>query len=347
MMNTEREGIMIKIDGSLGEGGGQILRTALGLSLVTGRPFSIENIRAKRIKPGLMRQHLTALNAAVKIGNGRVEGNFAGSKAFRFEPGRIDQGDYSFAVGTAGSACLVLQTILPALITGEKRSEIVIEGGTHNPFAPPFDFLKKGFFPILEKMGVKIDAEIEKPGFYPAGGGKFSIGIDPVSKLKRIDLSDRGGLVEKRAFAMVSNIPENIGKRELKVVRGKIGVEGELIIVTNSPGPGNTISIETEYENITEVFTGFGEKGVSAEKVASNACKLALTHMASKACTGRFLADQILVPMAIAGGGKFTTIKPSLHTITNIEIIKKFLDIGIGISQKNESIYEIEVGYHG
>lgn len=152
------------------EGGGQILRTALSLSIVTGESFRIEKIRAGRKKPGLLRQHLTAVQAAAKISGAKIEGADLGSQQLTFKPGKVQPGDYSFAVGTAGSATLVLQTILPALIIGSKPSTLTLEGGTHNPHAPPFDFLQKTFLPILNKMGSKVSAKLERPGFYPAGG---------------------------------------------------------------------------------------------------------------------------------------------------------------------------------
>jgi RNA 3'-terminal phosphate cyclase (ATP) len=164
---------MITIDGSYGEGGGQILRTSLALSLVTGKPFSINNIRAGRKKPGLMRQHLTAVNAAAEIGSAAIKGNRIGSQEFTFEPEMIKPGNFHFAIGSAGSCTLVFQTILPALIIAGGPSEIILEGGTHNPFAPPFDFLAKAFLPVINRMGPKVDAVLEKPGFYPAGGGRF------------------------------------------------------------------------------------------------------------------------------------------------------------------------------
>ena len=162
--------IMITIDGSYGEGGGQILRTSLALSLVTGKPFSIHNIRAGRKNPGLMRQHLTAVNAAAEIGKAAIKGNSIGSQAFTFNPETIKSGNFHFAIGSAGSCTLVFQTVLPALMISGGPSEIILEGGTHNPFAPPYDFLEKAFLPVINRMGPRVDAVLEKPGFYPAGG---------------------------------------------------------------------------------------------------------------------------------------------------------------------------------
>lgn len=337
---------MIEIDGSFGEGGGQILRTSLALSLVTGKPFRIRNIRAGRQKPGLMRQHLTAVNAAVEIGNAKVEGNAIGSSSFTFAPETIRTGNFKYAIGSAGSCTLVLQTLLPALLAAGGPSEIVLEGGTHNPFAPPFDFLARAFLPLLNRMGAQISATLKRPGFYPAGGGKFHVSISPASPLKPIELVERGVILRKSAVVAVSNLPLSIAQRELRVVAEKLGWEQDMlkaVEVENSKGPGNILTIEIESGALTEVFTGFGERGVSAEKVAGEAVKSVQEYLSRNAPVGRYLADQLLVPMAMAGGGKFRTLSPSLHTTTNIEIIKRFLDVDIRLHQQDEYLWEIEV----
>ncbi len=335
---------MVTIDGSYGEGGGQILRTSLALSLVTGKPFSIHNIRAGRKKPGLMRQHLTAVNAAAEIGLAAIEGNRIGSQAFTFEP-EIKPGNYHFAIGSAGSCTLVFQTILPALLIAGEPSEIILEGGTHNPFAPPFDFLEKAFLPVINRMGSRVDAILEKPGFYPAGGGRFKVSISPAG-LNRIDLLERGNIIHKTARASVANLPVKIANRELKVIREKLEWSRELlkaVNVENSQGPGNILTVEIESDNITEVFTGFGEKGISAEKVAKQTVKSVQEYLAFNVPVGRYLADQLLVPMALAGGGKFRTLSPTKHTQTNVEIIKKFLDVEIAMNAYDQNQWEIEI----
>jgi RNA 3'-terminal phosphate cyclase (ATP) len=336
---------MVTIDGSYGEGGGQILRTSLALSLVTGKPFSIHNIRAGRKKPGLMRQHLTAVNAAAEIGLAAIEGNRIGSQAFTFEPEMIKPGNYHFAIGSAGSCTLVFQTILPALLIAGEPSEIILEGGTHNPFAPPFDFLEKAFLPVINRMGSRVDAILEKPGFYPAGGGRFKVSISPAG-LNRIDLLERGNIIHKTARASVANLPVKIANRELKVIREKLEWSRELlkaVNVENSQGPGNILTVEIESDNITEVFTGFGEKGISAEKVAKQTVKSVQEYLAFNVPVGRYLADQLLVPMALAGGGKFRTLSPTKHTQTNVEIIKKFLDVEIAMNAYDQNQWEIEI----
>lgn len=337
---------MIVIDGSHGEGGGQILRTSLALSLVTGRSFRIENIRAGRKKPGLMRQHLAAVNAAAEVGNARVAGNTIGSKKFSFDPDGITPGKYHFAVGTAGSCTLVFQTILPALIMADGTSEVVLEGGTHNPYAPPFDFLKNSFLKILNRMGPVVETDLQKPGFYPAGGGRFSASIQP-APLRKIELNERGPIIHKMANAVVANLNLGIAQRELKMVRKKLAWDNDCLSASeanNSNGPGNILTITVESENITEVFTGFGERGVSAENVAKRAIKQVQEYLYADVPVGNFLADQLLIPVVLAGEGSYRTLTPSLHTQTNIDIIRKFINIEIASKQVGQRQWEITVG---
>jgi RNA 3'-terminal phosphate cyclase (ATP) len=265
---------MILIDGSSGEGGGQIVRTALSLSLLTGQPVRIENMRAGRAKPGLMRQHLTAVEAAAKVGRAQVEGASVGSKSLTFTPGEVSAGDFSFAVGTAGSATLVLQTVLPALLTAGGPSRLTLEGGTHNPLAPPFDFLQRSFLPLLAAMGPWLEAKLERPGFYPAGGGRFTVEISPAASLAPLELLERGEIVGRRARALIAHLPESIAQRELQLVRDKLGWEQGWLSsekVEGSTGPGNVLMLEATSAAVTEVVTGFGERGVPAEQVADRA----------------------------------------------------------------------------
>ncbi len=337
---------MIQIDGSFGEGGGQILRTSLALSLLTGKPFCIQRIRAGRSKPGLMRQHLTAVNAAAEIGNADIQGNRIGSDSFTFIPETIRAGNYHFAIGSAGSCTLVLQTVLPALIRAEGPSEIILEGGTHNPFAPPFDFLAKAFLPLLNRMGPTVTTVLHRPGFYPAGGGRFQVSVRPVKALQGMELVTRGTVIRKSATAMVSNLPLSIAQRELKIVKETLDWHPDqlqALEVKDSKGPGNLLSIEVESAALTEVFTGFGERGVSAEKVAGRTARSVREYLAQAAPVGRYLADQLLIPMAMAGRGRFRTLSPSLHTTTNIEIIKQFLDVAIRLQPIDAHQWEIEI----
>ncbi len=340
---------MVIIDGSAGEGGGQVLRTSLGLSLFTGQPFQIENIRAGRNKPGLMRQHLTAVRAAVQIAAAKVTGDAIGSRMLTFEPGPVKPGRYEFAVGTAGSTTLVLQTVLPALLVAPGPSQITLKGGTHNPWSPPFDFLAKVFLPLIGRMGALVTANLVRPGFYPAGGGEFTVEIRPAAggRLQRLELIERGEILSRRARAIVAGLPEHIAERELNVVERKLGWTRESLAAeqaNDSIGPGNIVMLEIVSQNLTEVFTAFGEKDVRAEVVANRAVDEARAYLAASVPVGPHLADQLAIPVAMSGG-TFRTLAPTRHMTTNIEVIRKFLDVAISSNRvdHDRDVWEIDV----
>lgn len=337
---------MIKIDGAMGEGGGQILRTSLALSLVTGKPFLIDNIRAGREKPGLSRQHLASVEAAARIGAGKAKGAEPGSRRLYFYPKKVTPGDYHFSIGTAGSCSLVLQTILPALLTVGESSTLRLEGGTHNPFAPPYDFLVKTFFPVLGMMGASVSARLCRHGFYPAGGGEYTVKVTSTPELARVDILERGDIKSIRVRALVSRIPRGVGEREARFVARRLSLPDDHLFVEeieNSPGPGNALMVEVESEALTEVFTGFGMKGVRAEKVAEETVRSVEEYISSGAPVGGRLADQLLIPMALAGGGSFRTVPLTLHTKTNIEVIRSFLDMDIRVIRLGGLLWEISV----
>jgi RNA 3'-terminal phosphate cyclase (ATP) len=373
---------LLKIDGSFGEGGGQILRSCLSLSLATGTPFRIEKIRAGRDRPGLLRQHLTAVRAAAEIGGAEVEGASLGSQTLVFRPAEKGEftaedaentekdkekkglplpssapsafsamnccrpGEYEFRVGTAGSAVLVLQTILPPLLVASGPSTIMVEGGTHNPAAPPFEFLERVYLPLVERMGPRLKARLERPGFFPAGGGRIGLNVKPAARLRPIELLDRGEIVRCSARAMVSRLPESIAERELGVVERLLGWERrwlQSVVVESSPGPGNVLLLEIESEHVTELFTGFGMRGVPAEKVARRAVREAERYLASEAPVGPHLADQLILPLGIAGGGRFRTLEPTDHLVTNIEVVRQFLPVRVETHEIAEEVWEVDV----
>ncbi len=337
---------MLEIDGASGEGGGQILRSSLALSLVTGIPFRIVNIRAGRKRPGLMRQHLTAVQAAVAVGQARVTGADVGSRELTFAPGTVRAGDYRFSVGTAGSATLVFQTVFPALALAKGRSSVTVEGGTHNPMAPPFDFLARAFLPLVERMGPRSTAVLEQPGFYPAGGGRLAVAIEPASTFEQLVLLERGEIRGRSAIAVVALLPRTIAERELKQVRDRLSWDPSTLhveSVAHAVGPGNVVSIEIESEHVTELFTGFGERGVSAERVGSGVADEAAEYLAAGVPVGRHLADQILLPMALGGGGAFRTTKPSGHTRTHVDLLRSFLGSEIQVREAGERTWLVEV----
>src|ERR1051325_41893 len=337
---------MIIIDGSFGEGGGQIIRTSLALSLVTGKAFRIERVRPRRDRPGLQRQHLTAVTSAAEIGRAETSGASIGSAQFTFTPRGVTPGDYTFSIGTAGSATLVLQTVLPPLMIAALPSRITLEGGTHNVHAPPFEFLAETFLPLVSRMGPAVGAELQRYGFYPPGGGRFEVSIDPATELKRLDIPERGPIRSKRARALVVNLPPGIGHRELGVIRERLRWSDEQLEVatsTNAFSPGNVLTIRIESEHLTEIITGIGERGVRAETVAERAVAETEEYLETGAPVGEHLADQLLIPLALAGGGSYLTGPLSLHTTTNIAIIRKFLDVDIKTEQVSDRVWKVEV----
>ena len=326
----------IELDGSAGEGGGQILRTALSLSMCTGRPMVIERIRAKRSKPGLMRQHLTCVQAAVAVCGGLVEGAELGSQTLVFEPGQVRAGDYTFNVGTAGSCTLVLQTVLPALMLCDGESRISLGGGTHNPMAPPFHFLERSFAPLLRRLGVGFELELRRLGFYPAGGGEITATIRPAADgLLPFDVRERGPVADAYAECFAPALPSAVASRELAAVGRALGWEGDQLrtpAVRQNEGPGNALMATLAYANVTEVITAFGEKGVSADNVAGAAAREVKAYLASEGALGPHLADQWLLPLALAvqargGEASFTCSEVTEHTSTNIGVIERFLPL--------------------
>ena len=335
----------IVIEGASGEGGGQILRSSLALSLVTGRSFRIQRIRAGRPKPGLLRQHLTAVQAAVAVSGAHVEGAELGSRELRFSPARIEGGEHRFVIGTAGSTTLVLQTVLPALLTAGRPSVVTIEGGTHNPFAPPFEFLAQTFLPVLRRMGATVHARLDAYGFYPAGGGRITVAIEPCAGLKPIELLERGNaMVSGRVLLL--QLPRAIAVRELAIMRERLGIDDERLDVEQirtAAGPGNAAQVVIDRPLVTEIVTAFGERGVSAESVASSLCDEAQALLAADVPVGQHLADQLLLPMALARGGAFRTVTPTAHTLTNAEVLQRFLDVDVRIQHEGGGVARIDV----
>jgi RNA 3'-terminal phosphate cyclase (ATP) len=326
---------MLVIDGSFGEGGGQILRSSLALSLVKGQSFRLENIRARRKKTGLLAQHLTAVQAAAAIGSAVVEGAAPGAQSLTFRPGRVTPGAYEFRIGTAGSAALVLQAVLPALIAATGPSRLQLSGGTHNPTAPPFDYLQEVFVPLVNRLGPRVSMHLERPGFYPAGGGRFSVEIEPANTWQPLHILKTSEPARISAKALVARLPAHIGRRELDVVARQLSAApGDLALdeVEDAAGPGNALMIRISRGGVTEMFTGFGQRGVPAEKVAEAAVAEAKAFLATGAPVGPHLADQLLIPLALGRGGSFDTVELTQHTTTNIEVVQKFLDIDVRVT---------------
>jgi RNA 3'-terminal phosphate cyclase (ATP) len=338
---------LVTLDGSLGEGGGQVLRSALTLSLVTGRAFRIENIRSRRSRPGLLAQHLCAVEAAALVGEARVDGAGLGSTALTFTPEGVRGGSLRFAVGTAGSATLVLQTVLPALAMAPSPSALVLEGGTHNPHAPSFEFLAYAYLPLVERMGPRVRARLERPGFFPVGGGRFTVEVEPAARLVAFDLLERGALVRTSARALVANLPRHVAEREVAVLARELAIDPAHVAVDEvrrARGQGNACFVFIESQALVEVFTGIGERGVRAEAVAQRTAGAARRYLAAEVPVGEHLADQLLLLYALAGRGAFCTLPPTGHTRTQVEVIGKFLDVAVRLESEGPERWRVEVG---
>lgn len=347
MTNWRIRNEMITVDGSLGEGGGQVLRTSLALSMVTGRAMRIERIRTRRPKPGLMRQHLAAVRAAARLCDAIVQGDQLNSQQLTFQPRAVAPGEYHFDIGSAGSATLVLHTLLPPLLTAAGPSRIVVEGGTHNPLAPPFEQFAWSFLPLLEQMGPRVTGRLERPGFYPAGGGRIVVDVEPSAKLAPLTLVDCGAIRRRHAQSLVARLPLHIADRELAVVGQALGLEAsdlKMVDCQDTLGPGNVLLIAVESERLTAVFTAFGSKGVPAEAVADDAVRQTQQYLDAGAPVDEHLADQLLVPLSLAGGGIFRTSKPTDHTLTQIELIPRFLNVAIEVKLITENMVEVTLG---
>ena len=319
---------MIEIDGAQGEGGGQVLRSSLTLSLATGRPFRIDAIRGNRPKPGLLRQHLTCVHAAAEVSGAEVEGAELGSSVLVFRPREVRAGDYDFSVGTAGSTTLVLQTILVPLAQAGASSSVRVQGGTHNKSAPPFGFLRDTFLPQMARIGIGVDLELVRHGFYPAGGGELLARIRPAIESKPLELVERGREGEHAAEILTAGLPARIAEIEAELL-GKAFDPGDKPItitsVADSAGPGNVLSVRLCYEQVAEVLTAFGEKGLPAKRVVGQVVRAMRRYLRCDAPVGVHLADQLLVPLALLGGGRFRAVRMTEHARTNVDTVQAFL----------------------
>jgi len=336
----------VDIDGSRGEGGGQILRTSLALSVITGRKLRMKRIRAGRKKPGLQRQHIACVEAAARLCNAHTTPLEVGASELVFTPGPAEgwPTEVHIDIGTAGSTTLVVQTILVPALTATHPIRAVITGGTHNPMAPPFEFLERVFLPPLHAMGAEVALKLEKHGFMPNGGGRIVIETRP-SKLKRIELLEGGRIVARKATAIVASLPSHVGERELAVARERLDSPSCELLEFPKDGPHNVFLVEVELSSgARELVTSHGRKGYPAEDVADDALDDLEDFLEAGVPVGEHLADQLLLPMAVAGGGRFRTMAPlSQHALTNIDTIREFLDVPIRV-EPNGLVADVIVG---
>ena len=355
---------MIELDGSHGEGGGQILRTALALSLATGQAFQMQNIRAKRPKPGLMRQHLACVHAAVAVGSGPIHTQAVnhsghpvglGETTLRFTPGMVKPGDFAFAVGSAGSCTLVLQTVLWPLLmapTGE-ASNLLLQGGTHNPMAPSLSYLQLLAPSFAGGQDCIFSIELRRHGFYPAGGGEALVRLlPPAAGIQPPVCMQRGELVEISAHCLHAGLPKSVAERELAVLKAGLNLaESQLHnrALRSNEGPGNALMVVLRYTHSCEVLTSYGSKALSAEQVAHDVLRQVRQHQTSPAPVGEYLADQLMIPLALAALqgrlGSYWATGLSEHAKTNAGVIEKFLPVRFVLTHQEEGgvVFAVQV----
>jgi len=321
---------MLEIDGSLGEAGGQILRTALSLSCLLKRPFRIFNIRKNRRRPGLMPQHLMCVHALARMTDAAVRGDLPGSAELVYEPSETKPGTYLFDIGTAGSTTLLLQAVLPPLIFAQKESFITLKGGTHVPFSPPYNFISEVFLPALGRLGIGVRCGIERYGFYPKGGGEIRFGVIPSPIVRGIDLTMRGDKSMVTGVSAVSNLPISIAVRQknaaIKLLSGS-GIKARIdVLEAPSYGKGTFLFLKAVSGECTAGFSSLGAIGKRAETVGEEAAGELAAYASAMSCLDPHLADQILLYLALAEGkSAFKTSRITNHLLTNIKVIEDFL----------------------
>ncbi len=322
----------LELDGSFGEGGGQILRTSLSLALVTGLPFHLRNIRLGRRKPGLQPQHLASVQAAAAVGKAELHGAVRDSTDLTFVPGRVAGGTYEFDIGTAGATGLVLQTVyLPLALRAGAPSEITLRGGTHVPASPCFHFLDVTWRRYLALLGMEVRLRLHHPGFYPRGGGVVEAHVRPCPRFRGLHLAERGGGTAATGFSAVAGLPEPIARRQARQATRRLeeaGLRVELREEAWAGGPGTVLAVVLDTEPVPTLFFGLGARGKPAERVADEAVDQVLAHLkAAPAVVDARSADQLVLPLALAEGpSAFSVAEVTSHLLTNIAVIRRFLE---------------------
>jgi RNA 3'-phosphate cyclase len=323
---------MIELDGSFGEGGGQILRTSLALALVTGKPFHLRNVRAGRPKPGLQPQHLMSVRAAASIGQASLRGAALGSTDLVFEPGAVVAGTYHFAIGTAGATGLVLQTVcLPLALRGAVSSTVTVQGGTHVTTSPCFHFLDTTWRAYLERLGLRLKLRLVRPGFYPRGGGLVEARIEPCAGLRPLRLSERGPIARVTGFSAVAGLPTDIARRHARRAVHRLrsaGLPAALDEQNWDGGPGTVLAVQLDTAPAPTLFFGLGARGKPAERVADEAVDQVVDFLkAEPAAVDLHSADQIVLPLALAEeASEYTVTAVTAHLTTNIAVIRHFVE---------------------
>jgi len=333
---------ILRVDGAQGEGGGQVLRTALALSAIRGKPVEIHSIRARRKNPGLQAQHLTAVNALAQICGAEVDGAALGSPELRFAPSAIQGGEYHFDVGTAGSTALVLQAILLPLALAPSPSRVVLTGGTHVPWSPSVHYVREVWFPVLGKMGVSADLELLRWGFYPKGGGRVRVAIEGGARLRPATLVSRQGAVCLRGLSVVANLARGIAERQRDQALRRLEGEGRqadiALVEAEAAGAGSFFILVADAGGLPAGFSAVGERGKPAERVADEVVDPLFGFLKGDAACDPYLADQVILPMALAGGtSRLTTSRVTPHLLTTVQLVRQALGCPVEVGGEEGS----------
>jgi RNA 3'-terminal phosphate cyclase (ATP) len=326
----------LEIDGSQGEGGGQILRTVLALSVVTGKSVRLENIRAHRPQPGLKPQHLKAVEAAAAVSNAEVAGATLGSLALTFQPGRVRSGNYRFDIGTAGATSLVLQTVLLPLSIAPAGSSVLITGGTHVPWSPSFHYLAWHWLHFLHRLGFSAELVMQRAGFYPPGGGRIRAEIRPVTGLKPLSLTSRGELVRIHGVSGVANLDLSVAERQRARAMSRLVRFADVTNIdleqVEANSRGTYLVLLAEFDHTQYCYCALGERGKRAESVADEAVDSFERFLATKAAVDAYLADQLVLPLALCHGeSRLYVAAITRHLLTNIDTVRRFLPVTVTI----------------
>jgi RNA 3'-terminal phosphate cyclase (ATP) len=341
---------MIIIDGSYGEGGGQILRTSLSLAAITGQSLRLENIRAGRKKPGLAAQHLTVVRAMTRICQAQCQGDKIGSQMLEFMPNCSPQaGYYTFDVrdategGSAGAITLILQAILLPLALAQGDSVVILRGGTHVPFSPPITYIEQVYLPFLKQLGIEVDLKLNGWGWYPRGGGEAEIRINGGNKINNLELLSRGNFKQIKGLAIVTELPSHIPQRMASRTENllkKANLRTQIKpLREQGVASGAGLFLTAEYDNIKAGFSALGRQGLPAETVAEMAVKELLKFHRQDAPVEHFLGDQLLLPLALASGiSQYQVAEITSHLSTNAWTILQFGVAEVQINKEQKII---------
>lgn len=330
---------LVQIDGGRGEGGGQVLRSALALSVITGRPFQIRGIRGRRTSPGLAPQHLHALRAFRELSGASCRGDEEGSREVVFTPERVRPGSYRVDIRTAGSVTLVLQALALPLALAEEPSELVLCGGTHVPGSPPFNYIESCWLPFMRRLGIEMSVQLDRAGFYPRGGGQISARIQGGAKLGALRLLDPGSLRSLEIVSAASGVPAHVRQRQAARARAGLQVTGHQVSVQllklEAASPGSVVAVSGRFDETSITTSALGARGKSAEWVGEAAAAKFRFYLERPGAVDERLADQIVLPLALAAGpSEVTTVRVTEHLRTNVDVIKAFLERTVELDGK-------------